>query len=138
MKEKKSFVTQTLRTLDSEIQKKVLDSKQSISDELVINVLQKGIKKIQDSFEAFIKGNRKDLAQQEESEMHLYKHYLPKQMEEEEIKAIVQKIISNTPTPNIGLIMKQVAPLTKGKADGKLVNQIVQNELRGMKNVETN
>lgn len=143
MKEKNSFVLQTLRSLDSEIQNKALipDSKLSnqqeipaerkdFSDELVVSVLQKGIKQRQDSFDAYMKGNRPDLAQAEEAQMFAYKKYLPQMMTEDEIKVVVSKIIAETPNPNMGLIMKVVNPITKGKADGKLVSKIVQEALK--------
>jgi len=127
MKAQKTITLQTLRTIDSNVQKTAIDTKQPISDAMVADVLQKGIKQRQDSIEMFLKGNRNDLVSVEEVELILYRQYLPKQLSEEEITAIIQKAASEVVGQmNIGALMKMVVPLTKGKADGKLVNKLVQ------------
>lgn len=136
MKEKAMFVLQTLRSLDSEIQKKALDMKVSgYTDELVFGVLQKGIKQRQDSIEQFEKGNRADLVQQEQIQLDIYKRYLPKMMSEDEVKDVIRKEITgaseNGGNVSLGLIMKRVSPIVKGKADGKLVSTLVQRFING-------
>jgi uncharacterized protein len=131
MKEKKSFVLSTLRFLDSEIQRKALDSQKPITDDLVISVLEKGVKQRNESIEQFTKGNRPDLVQKEMTEKDIYKKYLPEAMSEDQIKNVIMKVyesVKENPNKNamMGLIMKAIMSELKGKADGKLVSKLVQ------------
>lgn len=96
----------------------------------IIAIIMKERKQQNDSLEAFISGNRDDLADKASKNIETLTKYLPTQMDENEIKATIEKVLSelNIESPtnkDKGPIMKNLMPLTKGKADGKLVNSIL-------------
>ncbi len=102
------------------------------NDEDVLTVIQKEAKQRKDSISEYEKANRQDLADKEKSELKMLQEYLPKQLSEEEIKELVKQTISQTGASNIqdlGKVMGQLAPQTKGKADGAVVSRIVREEL---------
>jgi len=81
----------------------------------------------------FIKGNRQELADKEKTEMEILKKYLPKQLSEDEVKALAEQAVakSGASSPaDTGKVMKELMPQVKGKADGKMVNQVVQKLLK--------
>ena len=133
MKAYDAETVQTLRTLDAEIQNKVIAVKaKDPTDEIVIGVLQKGIKQRQESAEAFDKGGRTDLSTSEKLQIDIWKRYLPVMMGKDEIKVIVKSIIENMKeSVNMGSVMKLVSPALKGKADGKLISEVVKEFLSG-------
>ena len=80
--------------------------------------------------EAFEKGGRPELAAKEKEELALVESYLPKQMSREEIVAAVEKILAGlADKSNAGLVMKAVMQELKGKADGKLIREIVKEKI---------
>lgn len=118
-----------LRTLDSAIQLKVKGTEEGITDEAVIGVVVKEIKQRKDSVEAFQKGNRQDLVEKEELGIKLFEKYLPKQLTEDEVIVIMEKVIAEIGEVSIkdmGKIMGSVMKLTKGIADGKMVSRLVK------------
>jgi uncharacterized protein len=102
-----------------------------LTDEEVLTVISRAVKQRKDSIEQFTKGGRADLAEVEQAELLILNSWLPAQMSEDEIRAfVVSKIASEQPTREkagqfTGLIMKEL----KGKADGALVKQTVDNLL---------
>jgi uncharacterized protein YqeY len=96
-----------------------------ITEEDLVGVIQKEIKQRRDSIEQYEKGGRTDLADKERAELVYYEAYLPKQMSREEIVASVQSLIERE-----GKEFRKVMPLAakelKGRADGKLVSEIVK------------
>lgn len=127
--------TSTLRLLLSalnytEIQKG--GANYEASDEDVLAVIQKEAKQRRDSIEAFETNGRQEMAEKEKQELAILTTYLPEQMDEETIKQLVQKAITETNASSmhdIGKIMGVLMPKVKGKADGNLVNKIVREEL---------
>jgi hypothetical protein len=131
MKEKNGE-TVLLRCLDSSIQTKVLDARREISDDLVIEVIEKSVKQRRESIEAFQKGNRDDLVKKETYELEVLTRYLPEQLADIEIEKIVKESIKTVNVLSIkdmgkvmGIVMKQ----TKGKADSKKVSDFVKASL---------
>ncbi len=124
----------TLRMLVSELRRVEIDKyPPSVGGELtnedVLGVLQKSVKQHRESIEMFEKGNRADLAEKEKKELEIVNGYLPKQMEEEEIRAIVEEAISDTGAKtmkDIWMVMGAVMPQVKGKCDGGVVSGIVK------------
>jgi uncharacterized protein YqeY len=117
-----------LRLLISAISYAEIDKQKKLDDSDVIDVLSKEAKKRKESIEAFEKGNRQDLVDKEKAELAIIAQYMPQQMSRDEIIAIVQKAINETgvKTPaEKGKVMGKVIPLTKGRAEGKEVNDIV-------------
>ena len=105
------------------------------TDEDVSSVIQKEAKQRRDSIEEFKKGSRQDLVDKEKKELEILKTYLPEQMDEEEIKKLVENAISQTGAKTIadmGKIMGILMSQTKGKADGHLINRVVKEKLSGL------
>ncbi len=101
-----------------------------LTDEDVQEVLRREAKKRKESIEAFTKGNRPELAEKEQVELALIETYLPKQMSGEEVTAAVGKILAGLEDKsNQGMVMKAVMAELKGKADGKLISEIVKGKL---------
>jgi uncharacterized protein len=122
----------TLRLVVSAMNYYEIEKQKKIDDSGVIEVLAREAKKRKESIEAFEKGNRMDLAAQEKTELAIISEYMPQQMSQEEILATAQKIIAQVGAKSPadkGKVMQQLVPLTKGKADGKAVSDIVNDLL---------
>ncbi len=110
-----------------------LDEMSELKDEEILDVISSEAKKRKDSIGQYEKGNRQDLADQEKKELEILTEYLPEQMSEEEVKKnIIEKIkeIGASGPQDIGKVMGVIMPILKGKADGEMVNNIVQEELK--------
>ncbi len=129
MKEKNTLKVQTLRGVKGEIDLEHINKKVEINDELVISVLSHQIKTRRESIVEFEKGNREDLINKTLEEIKLLQEYLPKQLSDEEIIKVIDEAFEKVqPTSNkeMGLIMKEVTPLIKGKADMSKVSSIIK------------
>ena len=117
-----------LRYLKSEIHNREISIGSSLTDEQIIDVLNKQAKQRRESIEAFKNGNRIDLVQREEKELSIIMNYLPNQLSETEIENIVKEGIIETKatsSKDIGKVMSWVMPKVKGKADGKIISVAV-------------
>lgn len=98
----------------------------------VLRVIEKEAKQRRDSIAEFARGNRPDLVAKEQAEIEVLQEYLPKQLSHDEIVAIVRRVITQVdargPT-DLGKVMPKVMAEVRGKADGRVVNQIVQDLL---------
>jgi len=124
---------ETLRFLLSEVKKKNLEShpgdKDSVmTDEEVIGVFQKEAKKRKDSITLFEQGGRADLVEKEKYDLAVIMEYLPAEMPEGDILKIIDEVIAKG-AEDFGAVMREVSKLTKGKADGKLVSELVKKKL---------
>ena len=102
------------------------------TEEDVLAVIQKEAKQHRDSIEQFRTANRPELVEKEEKELEILNKYLPQQMNEEEIRKLVNEAIAktNASTPaDMGKVMGALMPQTKGKADGGVVSRILREEL---------
>jgi hypothetical protein len=129
----KNGETTVLRTLDSDIQLQKINKRLEITDDLIINIVNKSIKQHEESIEMFIKGNRQDLVVKEQNEIDILKKYQPKQMSEIEVINIIDKTIKNLNAISkrqIGLVIKQVLSETKGLFDSKKISQLVNEKLK--------
>ena len=100
-----------------------------LSDAEVLDVIRRDAKRHRESIEEFRKGGRQDLVDQEQAELVILETYLPQQMGRVEIEALVRQAISElgvSGKAQAGLVMKHLMAQVKGRADGKLVNQVVQ------------
>lgn len=132
MRERDQETLIALRTLHSDIKNVGINERREPSDADVATVLAKSVKQRNESIEQFQKAGRNDLVAKEQFQMDLYKRYQPKQLERGEIEKIVQEAMDKTgikEKKEMGKIMKEVMPLLKGRADGKLVNEIVSQKL---------
>jgi hypothetical protein len=102
------------------------------TDEDVLSVIQKEAKQRKDSIEEFKKANRPELVEKETKELAMLQVYLPTQMDENQIREIIQETIREmgaTTVADMGKVMGVLMPKVKGKADGTLVSKIVKEEL---------
>lgn len=121
-----------IRNLHAAIRKKEIDDRVDLDDAAVIKVISTLVKQRQDSIEQFQAGNRQDLVDKETAELKLLQTYLPAQMPQDELVKIIDSAISeaNAKTAkDMGAVMKVLMPKVSGKADGKLVNQLVRERL---------
>ncbi len=122
-----------IRSLRAAIRQVEIDGKKELDDEAVIGVLSKELKMRKDSLEEFSKGQRTDLVEKTQAEIEVITSYMPEQMSKEQItalvKAAVEKVGATSPK-DMGKVMKEIMPQTRGRADGKLVNDIVREILK--------
>ena len=126
---KKSTVTM-IRAAILQVEK---DNKVELGDAEIQEIIAKQMKQRRDALDEFKKAERDDLIAQTEAEMRVIEAYLPKQLTQEEIEAIVDETIKETgaeSAKDLGKIMGALMPKVKGLADGKLVNQIVREKLQ--------
>lgn len=126
---KKSTVTM-IRAAILQVEK---DNKVELGDAEIQEIIAKQMKQRRDALDEFKKAERDDLIAQTEAEMRAIEAYLPKQLTQEEIEAIVDETIKETgaeSAKDMGKIMGALMPKVKGLADGKLVNQIVREKLQ--------
>jgi len=98
------------------------------SDDEASEVLRRGVKRRRESVEQYRKGGRPDLAETESAEIKMIEEFLPAAVPPDEIRAAVRAAIA-AGAKDLGKVMGAVMPQFKGKADGKLINQIVREEL---------
>lgn len=134
MKGKDEVATSAIRLLKAAIMKfETAGDKKVATDDDIIQIAGKEIKQRKDSIEQFEKGGRPELAEKEKLEMAVLAKYLPAQLSEEEVRAIVAEVIAATGASSksdLGKVMGALMPRTKGKADGGMVNKIVQELLK--------
>ena len=135
MKSKDKDTLSTLRLLKSAIDLYLVNNKlerNNASDEVVIDVVSKQVKTNKESIEEFKKGNRTDLIEGLEKEIAILTKYLPEQLTEEEVRVEIDKVfdkVKPTSMKDMGVLMKELTPILKGKADMKLVNTIIKEKL---------
>ena len=99
-----------------------------MTDDAVLQVIAKGVKQREESIAQFESAGRAELAENERKEMELLKKYLPEQLSEEQVAAIVKEAVAATGATSkkdMGKVMKEVMARVKGQADGKLVSRLV-------------
>lgn len=132
MKAQQTVKVAALRMLIAEIKKREIDKRTSLDEPEIQKTISSMLKQRNDSIEAFEKGGRQDLADREKEEIAILKVYLPQQLSNSEVEALVVACIQETgaTTPNdIGKVMKAVLAKASGRADGKLVNEIARTKL---------
>lgn len=121
--------TLLLGTILAAVKNRDIELGRPTTDDEIIEVLRRGIKTRRESVEQYQKGGRTELADQETAEIRMLQEFLPPEVDPEEIRAAVRKAIADG-AKDVGKVMGQVMPLFKGKADGKVINQIVREELQ--------
>lgn len=132
MKEKDSFSLGVVRMVKGAIQLDSINKKKELTDEEIISVISKQIKMRKDSIVEFEKGNRQDLVEQNKKEIEILNKYMPEQLSMEEINKIIDEaflLIKPTSSKEQGLIMKEITPKLKGRADMSLVSGIIKDRL---------
>lgn len=121
-----------LKMLQAGIKNAEIEKRGELDDEEIIGVISKEAKKRKDAMEAFEKGGRTEMAENEKKEFEILSAYLPEQMSEGEIKKLVEGAIGQSGASDpkdIGKVMAILSPQTKGRADGALVSKIVRESL---------
>lgn len=132
MKEKDSFSLGVVRMVKGAIQLESINKKKELTDEEIISVISKQIKMRKYSIVEFEKGNRQDLVEQNKKEIEILNKYMPEQLSMEEINKIIDEaflLIKPISSKEQGLIMKEITPKLKGRADMSLVSGIIKDRL---------
>ena len=132
MKEKDVIRKNTVQMVRSAVLQFEKDNKTELSDEGVIEVIAKELKRRRDVLPEYEKSGREDLIADINREIEILLAYLPKQLSKEELEVIVAEAIAEvgaTSMKDMGKIMGAVMPKTKGRADGKMINEIVKAKL---------
>jgi uncharacterized protein len=121
--------TLVLGTILANLKNREIDLRRSATDEEVVEVLRKGIKIRREAIEQYQAGGRTDLADAEQAQIAVLEEFLPPAVDPEEIRAAVREVIAGG-AKDLGKVMGQIVPRYKGRAEGKLINQIVREELQ--------
>lgn len=120
--------TLLLGTIIADVRNREIEARRDLTDDDVIDVLRRGIKKRRESIEMYTKGERADLADKERVEVDTLSAYLPAAVSDEELRAAVRAAIA-AGAKNIGAVMGRVMPQFKGRAEGGTISAIAKEEL---------
>ncbi len=132
MKDKDSFRLSVVRMLKSSLKNEEINRNKPLSEEEELSVLTRELKMRLDSLQEFERAGRKDLIDKAQREIAIVKSYLPEELSEEELRQMIQEVISQvgaTSKKDMGKVMANLMPKVTGRADGKRVNQLVQEYL---------
>lgn len=128
MKDRQGDALTALRMLHAQVKDATTNAGKEPSDDDVLAILSRAIKQRVDAVQQFRQGGREDLAAREQAEIELYRRYQPEQLPAEAITELARKAVAEvgaTGKADAGKVMKALMPQVKGRADGKLVSQIV-------------
>jgi len=130
MKNREALRSSTLNFLRAQIKNVMIDKRvEELDDAEVIAIIKKQVKQRQESIAQYAAGGRNDLAEKEQAELDILKGYLPQEMSAEELEPIVQAAVKEAGASSLkdmGAVMKIVMSKTAGKADNKLVSELVK------------
>ncbi|WP_050180926.1 GatB/YqeY domain-containing protein [Domibacillus robiginosus] len=133
MKNKEKEKLTVIRMLKAALQNESIKAGgRDLTEEEELTVLSREVKQRKDSLHEFEKAGREDLVAKIQTELTYVNEYMPEQLSEEEVSAIVDKTIADTGASaksDMGKVMAALMPQVKGKADGSLVNRLVQEKL---------
>ena len=122
----------TIRLLRGQIKDAAIDKRSDLTEPEEIDALSNAAKKRRESIQAYSDAGRQDLVEKEQKELEIIQSYLPAQLSQEELLSIIDTTIDQVGamTPNdMGKVMQAVMAQVKGRADGKLVNELVRKKL---------
>lgn len=120
----------TLSLLRAAIKQMEVDGRKELSDEEIVSLIAKEIKKRRDAISDYQQGGRQDLADKEASEITILQKYVPAGLPEAEIKKIITLVIQDLGgSPQMGQVIGKVMEMAKGKADGGTVSRLVKEAL---------
>ncbi|MCJ7783744.1 MAG: GatB/YqeY domain-containing protein [Desulfobacterales bacterium] len=132
MKSNDKLRLSAIRMIRSALKNKEIELRKKLEDEDIVKVVQVMVRKGEESVEQFQAGGRMDLVEKEKREIEILKSFLPQPLSQEEILKVIDLSIQETQASSpkdIGKVMKSVIPKIGGKADGKLINQLVKERL---------
>jgi len=121
-----------LRMMKAALHNREIDSKDGLTDQDALQVLSSLAKQRKDSIEQFKNGGRLELAEREEQELDVIREFMPSQISEEEIGALIERAIEEVGAASVrdmGKVMKALMPEITGRADGKAVSELVKERL---------
>jgi uncharacterized protein YqeY len=121
--------TLVLGTILANLKNRQIELQRDVTDDEVVEVVRKGIKTRRESVEQYNAGNRPELAEKELAQIRVLEEFLPPGADPADIRAAVREAIA-AGAKDVGKIMGAVMPRFKGRADGKLINQIAREELQ--------
>ena len=122
----------TIRMIRTAVKNKEIELRKKLDDEEIQRVIQGMLRRNEESIEQFRLGGRMDLVDKESQEGDILKSYLPQALSTEEILKVIDESIQETQASSLkdlGKVMKSVMPKLTGKADGKVINQLVKERL---------
>ena len=135
MRNRDSVKRTLIRTLMSEVRNAEIDAKSELDDAGIVVVLTKQSQQRKDSAEAFIQAGRQDLVDVEVAEIEIISEYLPEQLSETDILRLIDETIDAiqpSGPEDMGKVMGPLMPKIRGRADGKVVSEIVSSKLRDL------
>lgn len=132
MREKQSLRLSVIRMLKSAIKYREIELMRTLDDAGIQGVISSEIKRRRDSVEQFRAGNRQDLADKEDAEIRILQAYLPQQLSTAELEAKVDEAVARVGAKgpkDMGAVMKALLPEVQGRADGKVVSELVKQRL---------
>ena len=132
MKSKDAFKLGVIRMVKGAMQLAKKSPREELTDDDVINVLSKQIKMRKEAIESFEKAGRDDLVEQNKKEIEILSSYMPEELSDEELNKILDKVfdeVKPTSAKDMGLVMKNVTPLVKGRVDMSLVSRLIKERL---------
>jgi len=132
MKEKDTETRNVIRNLNAAIKQVEIDEQKELAAQDVVAIISKQVKMLRESIDEKREAGRDDLAAEDEAQLEVMERFLPEQMSEEEIETLVKGVIEKTGAStmsDMGKVMGALMPQVKGRADGKLVNDIVRKHL---------
>jgi uncharacterized protein YqeY len=132
-KSKDELRLSTIRLILSSVSYARIDKGEELTDDEVLDVLGKAAKQRRETIEAALQGGRQDMAAKEQAELDIIKAYLPEQLGEAEVEALARQIAAEVGATSIqdrGKVMGPLMQKVRGRADGKLANQVVEKVLR--------
>ncbi len=132
MRDKDTLKLSTVRMLKSAIKYREIELMKPLDDAGVLGVISSEIKRRRDSVEQYRAGNRQDLVDKEEAEIRILQGWLPAQLSQDELKALIDEAVKKVGAQgpkDMGAVMKEVQPKVQGRAEGKTVSELVKARL---------
>ena len=133
MKDKNQLRKSVITMIRAAVKQIEVDKRTELDDEAICDIMTKQVKQKRDAIEEFARGGREDLVNEAKGEIDILMEYLPQQLTAEEISDIVSQTVDEVganSAKDMGKVMSALMPKVKGRADGKLVNQIVKQFLQ--------
>ena len=133
MKNNEKFKSSTLRVALAKLKDKKIELREDLSKNDEVKIIQNLVKQRKEAADIYEKNNRSELMENEMNELEILSMYLPKMMSENELNTLIKEVLSDTGATNMsdmGKVMPEIMKRSAGKADGKMVQQIVSDFLR--------
>ena len=134
MKSKQKERLAAVRSIQAAIKQREVDERVALTDDDIIALMTKLVKMRKESIKSYSDAGREDLVASEEAELSFFVDYLPKPMTEEEVKKVIEDVVTKlgaTTVKDMGKVMAELRPMVAGKADAAEVGALVKQRLGG-------